>query len=50
MGHSRIFKSTMLLSICGVFLIAQSDNGTIVGFVKDPTSGVVPKEIGRAHV
>src|SRR5579871_5087678 len=42
--HLRRVRSFVLLcmALCAM-LSAQSDSGSIVGFVKDPSGGVVPK-------
>jgi hypothetical protein len=34
---------TAVISLTGFNLFAQSDNGSIVGYVKDPTGATIPK-------
>ena len=42
--NQRCFIRLVLLfvAVCGA-LLAQSDSGVVVGFVKDPSGAVVPK-------
>ena len=48
MGQLRSGVTVLLTAVAALFMItfalnAQSDVGTIVGFVKDPTGGVIPQ-------
>ena len=48
MSHVRysralLFCATAVFSLASSALLAQSDNGNIVGYVKDPTGAVIPK-------
>lgn len=43
MNHVRYSLATLLVLSASLSLLAQSDNGSIVGFVKDPSGAVVPK-------
>ena len=42
MKHVRIFGIALLFALATVALFAQSDLGTITGFVKDPSGATIP--------
>jgi hypothetical protein len=43
MNHVRYALTILLLLSASLPVLAQSDNGSVVGFVKDPSGAVVPK-------
>jgi hypothetical protein len=42
-SHVKLLSVVATLCFSGCALFAQSDNGSIVGFVKDPSGAVIPK-------
>src|SRR5450755_1274099 len=42
MKTTSFFRITLLLALAASILLAQSDLGTISGFIKDPTGATIP--------
>jgi hypothetical protein len=42
-NYCHPIKPLLIFGLAALGLFAQSDNGSIVGFAKDPSGGVVPK-------
>jgi Carboxypeptidase regulatory-like domain/TonB-dependent Receptor Plug Domain len=42
-SHAKLFSVAAVVCLSSCALFAQSDNGSIVGYVKDPTGAVIPK-------